>query len=740
VKNFGFGWGIWYAMAELSGAALAAIMYTVMRPEEASGADFSNYTPALPIKLLSEFLGTFMLMVTVGLNVANGSTATAFSAAAALMCMIYALGDVSGAHFNPAVTVAIVLRGACSISDAVAYVLVQLSAGLCAGWVAAIFHTAGPLYKRTITLHHGTEYALGSMAFAELFFTFVLAYVVLAVATTKPAASQTTAQKFYFALAIGSCFTAGGFAIGGVSGGELNPAVSVGLDMITAMSPAPKAQLPPLSVRMTLLASVVGVEIVGGVLAAIVFRFTHPKEFNPNAPTQFAKLLCEFIGTFTLVFTVGCCVLAGSGTFNATAIASVFMVMIYATGPVSGGNLNPAVSFCLGLTGALEWPQVFRYWIAQLLGGAAAGVSYLAMFSPKAATLEPVAPFGASHAFLMEVIYTFMLCFVVLNVVVSKRNNPATDGNQFFALAIGFVIIAGGYAAGGISGACFNPAVALGVDIKNVGLGWGLSWAVAEMLGAAAAVALYKLVRPDEKMTGEEFDSYVPALFTRCLSEFLGVFMLVLTVGLNVIMASPAVAWSAAASLMCMTYALGNVSGAHFNPAVTLAVVASGRNLCSVKDGCAYVVAQTLAGGAAGLLTGYLHAVGPSAAKTFALEPGTGYSLTQAGFCEFFFTFVLAYVILAVATTQAPASLRTKQSFQFALAIGSCVTAGGFAVGSVSGGELNPAVGVGMAVQAMSMGSLPTLATWEFSGALLASVVFRLTHPTEFALAQKIVA
>merc|ERR1712159_397930 len=96
----------------------------------------------------------------------------------------------------------------------------------------------------------------------------------------------------------------------------------------------------------------------------------------------------------------------------------------------------------------------------------------------------------------VEILYTCMLCFVVLNVAVAEANN----GNEFYGLAIGFVIVAGGYAAGGISGGAFNPAVALGIDVSSAGLGfgWGFAYAGYELIGAALASALFRVVRPDE--------------------------------------------------------------------------------------------------------------------------------------------------------------------------------------------------------------------------------------------------
>mmetsp|Transcript_62426 Transcript_62426/g.157972 ORF Transcript_62426/g.157972 Transcript_62426/m.157972 type:complete len:1101 (+) Transcript_62426:114-3416(+) len=730
VKHAGFSWGIWYGLFELIGGALAALLYKIVRPAEKSGGDFpSDYQATLPTKLMSEFLGTFMLVITVGLNIITGSAATAFSAAASLMCMIYSLGNVSGAHFNPAVTVACVCRGACGVKDGVAYALVQTIAGCCAGLVAGVFHAASSNKDITYALKPGAGYTFSAACFAELFFTFVLAYTVLATATIAKPSSQPTSQNFYFGLSIGSCVTAGGFAIGAVSGGELNPAVSAGIAMLGTMSPG-SDPLPP----YTYLVGFILVELLGGLCAAAVFRFSHQ---SPAASNEAAALVCEFVGTFALVFTVGCCVISGSSTWNATAIAAVLMVMIYSTGPVSGGNLNPAVSLSLGLTGGLPWPKVFQYWVAQLLAGAAAGGAYVALFAPKTATLAPVTPFSWPYALLAEAIYTCMLCFVVLNCAASKRNNPRMDGNQFFALAIGFVIIAGGYAAGNISGACFNPSVALGVDIKHVGFHWGIVWALAEMLGAAMAAALYRAVRPDEKLSDDQLDAYEPSLSTKCLSEFLGTFMLVLTVGLNVVMASPAVAWSAAASLMCMIYSLGGVSGGHFNPAVTLAVVTSGRGKCSSRDGVAYTATQLLAGFAAGLVTKLFHAAGPNSEAKHLLQPGEGHSFIDAGLAEFFFTAVLAYIVLAVATTTPePGTLKTKQNFQFALCIGSCVTAGGFAIGSVSGGELNPAVAVGISTQALSLGSLVCFVLWELCGGLISSIALRLTHPGEFTQAK----
>merc|ERR1719421_1135355 len=110
------------------------------------------------------------------------------------------------------------------------------------------------------------------------------------------------------------------------------------------------------------------------------------------------------------------------------------------------------------------------------------------------------------------------------------------------------------------------------------------------------AAGLFKVCRPDD--FGQELEGHPPdySLGTKCVSEFIGTFVLVLTVGLNVLAKSPAGAFSIAASLMCMIFALGNCSGAHFNPAVTVALMLRGGGACDTKTGGAFIGTQLLAG------------------------------------------------------------------------------------------------------------------------------------------------
>jgi aquaporin Z len=428
-----------------------------------------------------------------------------------------------------------------------------------------------------------------------------------------------------------------------------------------------------------------------------------------------AKYFGEFLGTYMLVLTVGFCVLSGTaGAWAVTAIACSLMVMIYALGGVSGANFNPAVSLALVMAGKMELGEALPYMVIQILAGILAGISY-------GFCMWQVFDGGPAHghtwgqAALAEIIYTFMLCFVVLNVAVSK-DAP----NQYFGLAIGFVVIAGGYGAGGISGGCFNPAVAFGIDVSSFGMNfayWSFYYAIFEFVGAALAAVLFNIIRCHEAGVDG------PGLLAKLLSEFLGTFMLVLTVGLNVLGGSKAPVWSIAASLMCMIFALGSISGANFNPAVTLCLALTGR--AKVMDWATvplYWVAQILGGIAAGYTYTYM------SAGSFGLAPGKGYGIEQAAFAEIVFTFMLCYVVCTVATVD-----DGKLDQYFGLAIGSCVTAGGYAIGAISGGSLNPAVSIGISVSHASYAGEPFGAAlayclFEFVGAGIAAGLFMFTH------------
>ena len=168
-------------------------------------------------KYLVEFIGTFFLVFTVGMAVRSGAALAPLAIGASLMVMIFAGGHVSGGHFNPAVTLAVFIRGKCETRDVVPYWLAQLAAGLVAACAVTYVLAGKPVGSPPL---HGTVPSV----IVEFLFTFALAWVVLNVATAKG-----TAGNSFYGLAIGMTVMTGAVAVGGVSGGAFNPAVGLGV-------------------------------------------------------------------------------------------------------------------------------------------------------------------------------------------------------------------------------------------------------------------------------------------------------------------------------------------------------------------------------------------------------------------------------------------------------------------------------------------------------------------------------
>ena len=205
-------------------------------------------------KVFVEGLGTFFLVLVIGLTVlAPGAGAMApLAIGAILMVMVYAGGPISGGHYNPAVTLAVWLRGKCETKDVPSYMGAQVVGAVIAALLVGVCKRTGgvpALPPRVVPA-----------LLIEAVFTFALAYVVLQVATTKK-----TAGNSYFGLAIGSTVMAAAYAGGPISGGAFNPAVAVGITLLG------------LSEASHLWIFLVG-NLAGGALAALAFRCTNPDE------------------------------------------------------------------------------------------------------------------------------------------------------------------------------------------------------------------------------------------------------------------------------------------------------------------------------------------------------------------------------------------------------------------------------------------------------------------------------
>ncbi len=205
------------------------------------------------------------------------------------------------------------------------------------------------------------------------------------------------------------------------------------------------------------------------------------------------KFLSEFIGTFFLVLTIGLTVIPGNaGVIAPLAIGSVLMVMVYAGGHISGAHYNPAVTLAVLMRGRCAISEVPIYLGAQFAGAAAA--AFTAMFMVGSGTA--IETIDAPKALIAEFLFTFALAYVVLNVATAK----GTSGNSFYGLAIGFIVLAGAFSVGSISGGAFNPAVAIGAPLMGL-MSWNNIWIhmVADFSGGAAAAIVFKILNPDDQ-------------------------------------------------------------------------------------------------------------------------------------------------------------------------------------------------------------------------------------------------
>ena len=203
----------------------------------------------------------------------------------------------------------------------------------------------------------------------------------------------------------------------------------------------------------------------------------------------------EAIGTLFLVFTVGASVRSGSA-LAPLAIGAALMAMIYAGGHISGGHYNPAVTVAALVRKRIEMRDAIGYWLAQFAGGLVGAAAVLAVVPAGDGAALSLSGHALIAAFVAELMFTFALCYVVLNVATSKDH----PDNSFYGLAIGFTVAAGAIAVGGVSGAAFNPAVVLG------GAAMGLFSAAllpvyfaAQIIAGIAAGYAFRALNPSDK-------------------------------------------------------------------------------------------------------------------------------------------------------------------------------------------------------------------------------------------------
>lgn len=232
---------------------------------------------------------------------------------------------------------------------------------------------------------------------------------------------------------------------------------------------------------------------------------------NRHSPDRYSWIsatygpyLAEAIAAFTLVFA-GCGAVVidsishGQVTHVGVAITFglVIAAMIYATGHISGAHINPAVTLAFALTRHFPLVRMPGYWLAQLFGAAAAAGILRALFGNVARLGSTLPSGGDGQSFVLEIVLTFFLMFVIMAVATDDR-----AVGQAAALAIGGTVLLDAMFGGPISGASMNPARSFGPAL--VSGTWDHLWiyVLGPCLGAVLAAFAYELVRGERPHAG----------------------------------------------------------------------------------------------------------------------------------------------------------------------------------------------------------------------------------------------
>jgi len=421
------------------------------------------------------------------------------------------------------------------------------------------------------------------------------------------------------------------------------------------------------------------------------------------------------------------------------------MVMTYSFASISGAQFNPAITLAMAFSGKGKWSLVVYKGVAQFLGSLLGMEMAILMFGARLpAKMGPGADFWGPQVFAVETVYTGMLCFVYLNTLVSRDGNPVQCGNQFFGAAMGFAMLAAGYAAESVSGAVLNPAIAAAIYFE------GIMYSSAHAFAAFGAGILFRVIRPDETDTyeaherEEAHERNLGLTKHKAFSEGVGTWLFVFTIGMTHLSHKYTTArpLSGGAVYICMHYALADRSGGYFNPAVTLAVMLSCRERCSTMQGLLYILVQFVSATTAAVVCELINldrAVQALRTQADTLSGTPGICAT-----ELIFMNLTCLAVLSTVTVKGIRS-RVPQNFYHGLSYGLSYAAGGFATYGLTGGVLNPSLAIGLgaarvaghlrgntvdttASVAVDFYKCLCMAIFELGGSCFAVALFYVTH------------
>ena len=212
------------------------------------------------------------------------------------------------------------------------------------------------------------------------------------------------------------------------------------------------------------------------------------------------RLISEIIATFALVFCgTGAMVINDftGGTVTHVGVAITFglivMGMIYAFGDISGAHMNPAVTIGFAYAKKFPWKEVTGYVLAQLIGAFLASGILLYLF-PESETLGATLPgLSAMKVFIFEIILTFFLMVVIINVSTGSKEIGVVAG-----IAIGSIVLLEAMFAGPITGASMNPARSIAPAVVSGNLADLWIYIFAPIIGCLLAVVSCKLVKSEQ--------------------------------------------------------------------------------------------------------------------------------------------------------------------------------------------------------------------------------------------------
>jgi aquaporin Z len=438
----------------------------------------------------------------------------------------------------------------------------------------------------------------------------------------------------------------------------------------------------------------------------------------------------EYLGTFILAFLIASTKTANNAILVPFAIGSGLIALIHMFGPISGGQFNPAATLALLLRYKLNAVEACYCVISQCLGALSAGMVSWFIFNGDWDCVGYPQVVDATHrpqAFVCEFLITFAFLSVALNTATTK----AQANNSYFGMAIGFTVISGALVIGGVSGACFNPAIALLTVLHGR---YGDLWVfmIAPLCGAVSAGLLFRVNNPSEwdeadpigriVLSHHKSDGTVVRLVAMLFQEFQGTFLITWIFALSSNVPDYVGPLGIVLMIIAYVYAGGSVSGAHYNPAVTVGVYLRSFNTphhMRTMDAVLYVATQIVAAFAAADVAAY---VNDGFEKIYSPAVNThDHTEFQAFIVEFIFSSAIVLTVLFTATSE-----NVSGNSFFGVAIGFMTLAGAVVGQNISRSIFNPASSLALAALTNSeMDDVWVYILGDLAGGIFAALLYK---------------